>query len=201
MSRFIEGKSRSLPAVFTCIFGNLPLPTLVYAGDSDRQQDVTDCYTRQEDLPYLRSAHFEMRFLLSLLVTCIRSQTQDEDSETVNRIFVSAQLLRDMIDGFLDQCRSMDPTRRADIEDVTVEPPTTPDPTVHQQTSAASSRSQVTVVLHQRMHGCARSVSSLTNTFSFGRPRPSLHASYLYIPKLVLTCHSYPTPKQLLNAT
>ena len=34
-----------------------------------------------------------------------------------------------------------------------------------QKTAAASSRSQVTLMLHQRMHGCTRSVSSLTNTF------------------------------------
>ena len=83
------------------------MPALVHAADSadetaGRQRAKLDAYTVESDLPFLSSAHMEMRLVLALLCVLIRLQTVMENPG-YERKFQAAQVLRDLVDGLIEE--------------------------------------------------------------------------------------------------
>jgi len=107
MQSILESKTKSLIDHFRFLFGNLPMPALVHAADSadetaGRQRAKLDAYTVESDLPFLSSAHMEMRLVLALLCVLIRLQTVMENPG-YERKFQAAQVLRDLVDGLIEE--------------------------------------------------------------------------------------------------
>ena len=87
------------------------MPKQVYDSQGDRQQASLDDYSRPEDLPYLKTAHVEMRLLVALLVAYVAQRlSPEQDAAAYRRKFQLAELLRDLMDGVLEELKQMDPS-------------------------------------------------------------------------------------------
>lgn len=107
LKAILENKEKALHNTFNYLFGNdLPLPNLVHGSDDSGRQSVKlDGYTTETDLPFLQSTFIEMRLVLTLLCVLIRLQTT-LDNPGYERKFHAAAILRDLVNGFLENCET-----------------------------------------------------------------------------------------------
>ena len=96
----MASKTASFEEMFKHLYGTqVPIPTLVHRGDTNRQDARWDSYVRETDKNFLKTTHATLQFVLAVLVSliCATGKGASVDSSR-KRKYLATAILRDLID-------------------------------------------------------------------------------------------------------
>ena len=110
IGHILASRTKSLNGIFRELFGDAVMPKIVHDRDGARQELRMDGYCSEDDMSFMKGAHCEMRLLLALLLCVVTSNSNAERStESVDRRFIAAALLRDLLNSMLQELAGVQP--------------------------------------------------------------------------------------------